>query len=98
VPFVASAEITEEGSSVSIAARVSDISTEGCYIDLRAPLPEGASVQIKIMTATHFFEAGATVGYTHPNLGMGLIFQYVSPESRAVLQNWIAAQANQKPE
>jgi hypothetical protein len=91
VPFVAYAEITETGTDVSIGARVSDISKDGCYVDLRSALSEGTSVQIKIKTATEVFEALAIVGYKHPQLGMGLVFSEVNSESQAVLQKWIAS-------
>jgi PilZ domain len=90
VPFVAHAEITEAGAGVSIVARVSDISKDGCYVDLRSALPQGTSVRIRIRTATEIFEASAVVGYTHPHLGMGLIFGEIDSESQAVLQKWIA--------
>jgi hypothetical protein len=90
VPFVAYAEITEVGAGVSIGARISDISRNGCYVDLRSALPEGTSVQIKIKTATESFEASAVVGYTHLHLGMGLVFSEVNSESQALLQKWIA--------
>jgi len=96
VPFVAHAEITEAGAGVSIGARVSDISSDGCYVDLRSALPLGTSVQIKIRTATEIFEAFAVVGYTHPHLGMGLIFSEIDSESQAVLQKWIALAAGQQ--
>jgi hypothetical protein len=91
VPFVANAEITETGTDVSIGARVSDISKDGCYVDLRSALSEGTSVQIRIKTATEVFEALAIVGYKHPQLGMGLVFSEVNSESQAVLQKWIAS-------
>jgi PilZ domain len=91
VPFVAYAEITEAGTEISIGARVSDISKDGCYVDLRSAFPKGTSVQIKIKTATEFFEASAVVGYTHLHLGMGLIFSEVKFESEAILQRWIAS-------
>jgi hypothetical protein len=48
VPFVASAEIIEGGSNVSIAARVSDLGNDGCYVDMRSPLPTGALVGSKL--------------------------------------------------
>jgi hypothetical protein len=54
VPFVAYAEITETGT---------DVSRDGCYVDLRSALAEGTSVQVKIKTATELFEASAVVGY-----------------------------------
>jgi hypothetical protein len=91
VPFVANAEITETGTDVSIGARVSDISKDGCYVDLRSALSEGTSVQIRIKTATEVFEALAIVGYKHPQLGMGLVFSEVNSEFQAVLQKWIAS-------
>jgi hypothetical protein len=90
VPFVAQAEITESGANTSIAVRISDISKDGRYVDLRSALPVGAAVRIKIRTATEICEADAIVSYTHPHLGMGLIFTNVGPESQAVLQKWIA--------
>jgi hypothetical protein len=89
VPFVAYAEIIEEGSSVSIGVRVSDLGNDGCYVDMRAPLPKGASVRIKVVAATDAFEAEATVAFVDPHLGMGLVFQNVGPGARTVLQKWL---------
>jgi hypothetical protein len=93
VPFVASAEITEAGTEVSIGARVTDISKNGCYVDLRSALSAGTSVRIRIKTATEVVEALAVVGYKHPHLGMGLVFSEINSESKAVLQDWIALAA-----
>jgi PilZ domain len=98
VPFVAHAEITEAGAGVSISARVSDISSDGCYVDLRSALPQRTSVQIRIRTATEIFEASAVVGYTHAHLGMGLIFSEINPDSQAVLRKWIAFAARAQSE
>ena|ERR1700683_450321 len=89
VPFIAQAELTEDGSSVSIAVRVSDLGNDGCYIDLRAPLPKGTVVFLKIVAARDVFEAEATVAYVDPRLGMGLAFRNVSPRDRTVLQQWL---------
>jgi hypothetical protein len=96
VPFVAHAEITEAGTSVCIGARVSDISGDGCYVDLRSALPQGTSAQIRIRTATEIFGTSAIVSYTHPHLGMGLIFGEIDSESQAVLQKWIAFAAREQ--
>jgi hypothetical protein len=41
VPFIAHAEIIEEGSSVSVAVRVSNLGNDGRSVDMRAPLPKG---------------------------------------------------------
>jgi hypothetical protein len=95
VPFVAHAEITEPGANTSIVVRISDISKDGCYVDLRSALPVGKAVRIKIRAATDICEADAVVSYTHPHLGMGLIFTNVSPESQAVLQKLITVAARE---
>jgi PilZ domain len=97
VPFEANVEISGAGTGVSINARVSDISSDGCYVDLRSALPQGTSVQIRIRTATEIFEAFAIVGYTHPHLGMGLIFGEIDSESQAVLQKRLAFETRKQP-
>jgi hypothetical protein len=56
---------------------------------MRAPLPEGALVRIKIVAAADAFEAGAAVAYSDPHLGMGLVFRNISPRDRPVLQKWL---------
>ena len=89
VPFIAYAEIIEEGSSVTVAVRVSDLGNDGCYVDTRAPLPKGAAVRIKIVSARDVFEAEAAVAYVDPRLGIGLVFRNVSPGARRVLQKWL---------
>ncbi len=62
---------------------------DGCYIDMRSPLPKGASVAITIVVARDAFEAEATVAYVDPRLGMGLVFRNLSPGARRVLQKWL---------
>jgi hypothetical protein len=89
VPFVAYAEIMEEGSGVTIAVRVSDLGNDGCYVDMRAPLPKGASVRVRVVAARDAFEAEATVAYVDPHLGMGLMFRNVMPGARMVLRKWL---------
>jgi hypothetical protein len=78
-----------------LAARISDISAAGCYVDTINPLPGGTAVRVKILTQTLVFEAGAMVVYAHTHLGMGLVFREVLPVSQDVLQNWLPV-ANQR--
>jgi hypothetical protein len=55
-------------------------------------LPEGTAVVIRISRMTSIFEAKATVIYSHPNLGMGILFSKLEPNSREVLEKWVAEQ------
>ena len=88
-PFIASAEVLSEKAGTRLSARVSDISSTGCYVDTINPLVEGTPVRVKILTETKVFEAPATVVYSHPHLGMGLVFGEVQPNSRGVLEDWL---------
>jgi len=87
--FIASAEVLTDNTGSQLAARISDISATGCYVDTLNPLVGGTSVRLKIHTDTQVFEAPATVMYAHANLGMGLMFGEVPQNSRNVLQNWL---------
>jgi len=88
-PLIASAELLAESAGAQLAARISDISATGCYVDTINPLVDGTAVCLKIFTESHVFEALATVVYSHAHLGMGLMFGEVLPNSQDVLQNWL---------
>jgi hypothetical protein len=77
------------------SARVTDLSLNGCYVDMPNPLPTGARVFVKIFTHIDFFEAEASVVYSQPNLGVGLAFLHVKPHFLATLRKWLL-QAMQK--
>jgi PilZ domain len=88
-PIIASAEVLEEKAGTRLAARISDISATGCYVDTINPLVDGTTIRLKIHTETNVFEAPATVVYSHTHLGMGLMYGEVLPKSQNVLQNWL---------
>jgi hypothetical protein len=88
-PFVANAEVNETSSQTRIFARVSEISMNGCYLDMINPLPVGTEIFVKIFTETDFFESAATVMYSQPNLGVGLMFHDVSRHFLPSLQKWL---------
>src|SRR5271169_5744634 len=88
-PFIASAEVLEVKAGTRLAARVSDISATGCYVDTINPLVDGTAVRLKILTESQVFEAPATVVYSVVHLGMGLKFGEVPQNFQDVLQNWL---------
>jgi c-di-GMP-binding flagellar brake protein YcgR len=90
-PLVASAEVQAQDAGSRLDARISDISSAGCYVDMINPLPDGTSVQLKIFNESQLFEASATIVYSHTHLGMGLKFAEVPPKSQSVLKNWLPA-------
>ena len=95
--FVAAAEIAPESSpSASITASVKELSLHGCYVDTPAPFSPKTSVIVKIFKSDEYFEAKATVVYSHPALGMGLAFRDVKPDCRIVMQKWLLAALQDK--
>jgi hypothetical protein len=88
--FTASAELHEEQSAASVTARVSELSLQGCYLDMVNPFPVRAIVQIRISSSKESFQAKGKVVYVHPGIGAGVIFVEISPQSQTVLQRWLA--------
>jgi len=90
-PFVGSIEMREGTSADKRTARVKELSLNGCYVDTESPYPLGVSLAIKLFTETEFFEAQASVIYSQPNQGMGLMFRDTKPYYLMVLRKWLLA-------
>jgi hypothetical protein len=90
--FDAAAEIAPESSpSATIAARVTELSPSGCYLEIPAPFEVRTPVLVKIFHSAEYFEAKTIVIDVKPTVGMGLAFRDVRPNFRGVLQKWILA-------
>ncbi len=87
--FIASAELIEERADVRIASRVSELSLHGCYLDMMNPFPTGTMVLVKIAAGDAFFEAKSKIVYSQPNMGAGVGFLQVEPDSQAALERWL---------
>ncbi len=72
-----------------MTTRVSDLSLNGCYVDMMNPLPQGTNVLMEIYTETEFLETRATVVYLEAKQGMGLTFTEMSPWFASVLNKWL---------
>ena len=88
-PFYASAEIVELRTETRLTARTSELSRYGCYLDMLTPLPLGIAVSIKITYGEKIFEATGRVIYAQPNMGMGVVFDQISPECVLLLEGWM---------
>lgn len=79
----------EVKADVRIASRVSELSRHGCYLDMMNPFPKGTLVLVKISAGDAFFEAKANIVYSQMNMGAGVGFQEIKPDSLAVLERWL---------
>jgi hypothetical protein len=87
--FIASAELIEERADVRIASRVSELSANGCYLDMMNPFPKGTMVLVKIAAGESFFQAKAKIVYSQMNMGAGVGFLEIGADSKAVLERWL---------
>jgi len=87
--FIAVAEITDAASGAQLNSQVSELSLNGCYVDMLNLLPVNTKVTLKIFADSECFEATASVIYALEGLGMGLAFQDVSLKSGALLRRWL---------
>lgn len=88
------AEVTDLLSSTTFTARTSDVSRNGCYIDMLNPLPQGTKIRVRLQHEKETFEAQGRVIYVSPGLGMGVAFAEDVPANQlAVLDRWLAAAA-----
>ena len=88
-PFVGSIEMREGTSEDKRTARVKELSLNGCYVDTESHYPIGTSLAIKLFTETEFFEAQASVIYSRPDEGMGIMFRETKPYYLMVLRKWL---------
>lgn len=76
-------------ADVRIASRVSELSRHGCYLDMMNPFPKDTLVLVKISAGEGFFEAKAKIIYSQMNMGAGVGFIEIAPESQAALERWL---------
>ncbi|HLZ49567.1 MAG TPA: PilZ domain-containing protein [Candidatus Acidoferrum sp.] len=87
--FIASAELIEETSDVRIATRVSELSLNGCYLDMMNPFPVGTLVLVKISAGEAFFQAKSKIVYAQTNMGAGVTFLEIEATYQPVLERWL---------
>ena len=86
--FVVTGEITDEHSH-TVISRIRGLNLYGCYVEIANPLPQGASISVKIAAGKAGFQARGRVIYSDPNTGSGVEFQGVEPHYQAVLEEWL---------
>jgi len=87
--FFASAELLEVKSEVRVASRVSELSLNGCYLDMMNPFPKDTQVLLRIWTDEKIFQTKGRVIYSQPNMGAGVAFLDVEPMYLSILQHWL---------
>jgi CheY-like chemotaxis protein len=91
-----SADVSQLGSDAPQHCHVSDISSNGCYLDTTIPLPVTTEVEILIRNQDAKVRVYGVVRETHPACGMGILFIITSPVERARVQDLVDSLVNQE--
>ena len=80
-----------DGKDVTGVASTKDISPGGLYMNTQAEIPEGALLLVRIpFKPDAQVVVNAVVVYSNPGRGVGLRFQGLSDEAKAVLEREVA--------
>ena len=80
-----------DGKDVTGVASTKDISPGGLYMNTQADIPEGALLLVRIPFRKEVeVISNAEVVYSNPGRGVGLRFQGLSDEARAVLEREVS--------
>lgn len=88
--FTASIECTAVQSNLQLEERTTDLSSFGCCVSSRQPLPVGTKVRVRISRAGVTFIAMGKVGHVRPNEEMGIVFTHMESKDQALLDKWLA--------
>ena len=88
-PFVANVKIYEPLGRIRLDGQTSEISANGCYVDVMNPLEKNTVLQLRIVRDGQEFQTWARVAYAQPNLGMGVAFFDTLEEHRRIIEDWL---------
>ena len=88
-PLVADAEIVEWRSGGKIAARTSDVSLLGCFLNSQHSFPQGTRVQLTLRKQDGSFTIFGVIARAQP-MGMGVSFLDLRADQQLVLRRWFA--------
>jgi hypothetical protein len=88
--FIATIELTDDASAARLSGRVTEISRNGCYVDIMNTLPVGTLLKIRIVRDSGTFATKGKAIYVHERIGMGVVFVEPPPDQLKILDAWLA--------
>jgi hypothetical protein len=74
-----SAEFRTEGSPVPIFGQLTDVSLNGCYVEMTQTFPVGTKVSLVLKACGISVKTAGTVRASYPFLGMGISLTETEP-------------------
>jgi hypothetical protein len=81
--------IYETATGTKLKARLADLSSGGCFLDMLNPSQEGTEVKLSITLRGDVLIVTGKVTFAMPNMGMGVQFEGVEAPQRALLEKWL---------
>jgi hypothetical protein len=88
--FITEALIVEVNSGARVAGRSCDLVLNGCYVDTLNPFKEGTIVRLRLQHGDSAVESKGRIVYQVPRMGMGIVFNDMTPENQHTLDEWLA--------
>jgi Tfp pilus assembly protein PilZ len=80
-----------DGKDATGVASTRDLGSGGLYLNTQAELPQGALLLLRLPLGRKHRVVNAQVAYCNPGRGVGLQFQGLSAEDKALLQSELGA-------
>ena len=87
--FVATTDIAGYGSAGTLSGRVTEISREGCYVDILNALPAGTLLNVRIICDKGTFVTKGKIIYVDERIGMGVAFLDPPTDQLEILDSWL---------
>jgi hypothetical protein len=81
--------VYEIATGTKLKARLADLSTGGCFLDMLNPSVEGTDVKLSITLRGEVLSVTGKVTFAMPNMGMGVQFEGVDDGQRTLLDKWL---------
>jgi PilZ domain len=88
--FIAEAELTAVCNGAHLVAHVSELSSNGCYVDTPEGFPVGTEVHMSIRYGGSKCDLTGRAIYKHNGWGMGVRFDRMTAEQRSIIDAWLA--------
>lgn len=79
-----------DGADLTGVASTKDVSPGGLYMNTQAEIPEGAALTLRLQIGGRDVVCNAEVVYSNPGRGVGVHFQGLKEEDRALIESAIA--------
>ncbi len=73
-PCAGTVEVNSNQSKFPLWATISDVSSGGCYVETRTPMPLESPLEVNMKISGTHFQARGVVRTMHPMVGMGVAF------------------------